>query len=182
MKRLLPILAALAVLAAGCGGSSSKQSSQEQWASNLCTYVGDWKTQVTQTFNDVSKQIQSPQSGMMTTIKADLNKAVTATSDLAKNLKSLPAPQTDSGDKAKQQLDALSSQLDKTVSQSKEALNSLSPNASITQAVSKLSSLAPSLQALSTSVTDTLDSVKASGSELKQGFQDADSCKQFRSS
>jgi hypothetical protein len=179
MRRVAAATALVVLLSAGCGGSS-KPSAEEQWAGQLCTYVGDWKTQVQQTFNDVSKQLQSPQAGTMTTIKADLNKAATATNDLAKNLKSLQAPQSDSGTKAKQQLDALSTQLDKTVSEAKSTLNGIPQGESLTQTIQKLSSLAPSLQALSTSVTTTLDAVKASGSDLKQGFQDADSCKQFR--
>jgi hypothetical protein len=54
--------------------------------------------------------------------------------------------------------------------------------ASASQAAQALSSLAGDLRLLSQQVSSTLSSVEASSSKLKEGFDKAHSCKQFRSS
>jgi hypothetical protein len=171
--------AVLGFLAAGCGGG---QSSEEKWASSVCTNIGNWKQQIQKEVSDARSALQSPGAGTLSAVKTDVNQAVDATKQLASSLKGLGAPNTSSGAQAKQQLDSLSTQLENTVNHAKETVANLPKGASVTESASQLASLGPALQSLSTNVKMTLNSLQASSSDIKKGFDQADSCKQFRSS
>jgi hypothetical protein len=175
---LAAIVVGIVAVAAGCGGSSS--SPEEEWAGSVCSDVTTWKDQVQKSVDSVKQQLQAPQSGMLTSIKADINSAVDATTTLATNLTALDPPDTDEGKQAQQQIDSLATQLKKTVNTVKSTVAGLPQGASASQVVQALVPLAPSLQSLATSASTALASVQAHGDSLKQGFQDADACKPYR--
>ena len=165
----------LAFVAAGCGG----QSEEEKWASSVCSDLGDWKSQVTQATNDIASEVQSPGAGTLAAIETNVRKAVNATSQLASDLRALGAPDTESGAQAKQQLDSLVSELEGTANQAKQTVQS-AKGSGLTQMVQALTPLASELQSLGTKVSSTLTSIQQTSTKLKDGFQKADSCKQFR--
>jgi hypothetical protein len=173
------VVTTLAVLAAGCGGGGS--SKEEQWASSVCTNVANWKQQIQSIGADARSKLQSPSVGTLDAIKADVNKAVDATKQLSSNLKALGAPNSGSGTQAKQQIDSLATQLENTVNMAKQTTANLPKNATLSQTVSQLASLAPALESLLTNTKTTLSSVQTTGSDIKKGFDQAKSCKQFRS-
>jgi len=175
---LVAAMLGLLAVAAGCGGSSA--SPEETWAGSVCSDVTTWKDQVQQSVDSVRKQLQSPQSGMLTSIKSDINSAVDATTTLATNLKALEPPDTDEGKQAQQQVDSLATELKKTVDTVKSTVAGLPEGAGAGQVVQALVPLAPSLQSLATSASNTLASVQARSESLKQGFDDADACKPYR--
>jgi hypothetical protein len=180
MKTLVTTLvlaAGLASVATGCGGKSA----EEEWAGNVCTDVANWKSQVTTATSNIGNALQSPGSGTISTISTEVQSAVTATRELATNLKGDKPPNTDEGDQAKQQLDSLATNAQSTATKAKQTVESVQGE-SPSQALQALSSLAPDLRSLSQQVSSTLSSIQASGSKLKEGFDKADSCKQFRSS
>lgn len=167
----------LAVLAAGCGGS---QSSEEKWANSVCTYFSDWKTSVNQAVSDAKAKVKAPQAGMADAIKADLQSAATATETLTKNLKSL-GPPSDNSNQVKQQLDTLTAQYQQLLNQAKQAAAGVPANAGLSEIANAFLPLATSLQSLGTSTKNTLSAIQADSKALKQGFDDAKSCKEFRS-
>jgi uncharacterized phage infection (PIP) family protein YhgE len=116
----------------------------------------------------------------MATINTEIQSAVDATKKLSSDLKSLDAPNSDSGKQAQQQLTSLSTQLDQTVTKTKQTVANIPSGAAVTEIASQLATLVPSLQALATSASTTLSSIQASAQDLKDGFDKADSCKQFR--
>jgi hypothetical protein len=181
VKALVPALVLAAALAfvAGCGGG---KSAEEQWAGDVCTDVANWQDQVKTATSDISKALQSPGSGTLSTISMEVQSAVDATRQLGTNLRGDKPPNTDEGKQAKQQLDSLATQLQSTAAKAKQAVESVPQGASRSQALQALSSLAPDLKSLSQQVSSTLSSIQASSSTLKEGFDKADSCKQFRSS
>jgi len=174
----LLLAVALASVAAGCGGG---KSAEEEWAGNVCTDVANWKSQVKTATSTISQALQSPGSGTRSTISTEVQSAVDATHQLATNLKGDKPPNTDEGKKAKQQIDSLATQLQSTASKAKQTVESVQ-GASASQALHALSSLAPELQSLAQQVSSALSAIEASSSKLKEGFDKADSCKQFRSS
>jgi hypothetical protein len=179
VRRVASVLALSSILvfvASGCGGSSA----EEKWAGNVCTDIANWQDQVKKSTNNIQAALQSPGAGTLATINSEIQKAVNSTRELAANLKGLKPPNTDEGQKAKQQLDALGTQLQKTTTQAKQTIQSVPKGASASETLKKLSSLAPALQTLATSTSNTLAAVKASGQKIKEGFDKADSCKQFR--
>jgi hypothetical protein len=174
---LIVLAAALALLASGCGGS---KSAEEQFADSVCTSVGEWQDAVDSSVNSVRAQINSPSTGMVASINEEIQSAVDATKKLTSDLKSLDPPKTDDGKQAKQQLLSLNTQLEQTVMKTKTTVAGISDSAGVSEIVQTLATLVPSLQALATSASNTISSIRASSEKLKDGFDKAKSCKQFR--
>ena len=177
LRATLVLSATLAILAAGCGGETS---AEEEWAGDLCTAVSDWRNQVEQSADDVSGQLQSPGAGTLAAIDSEIQEAVDATEKLGDDLNGLEPPDSEAGAEAQQDLDALTVQLDSTVTNTKETVDSLPEDASFSQVAETLAPLVPSLRTLAVSVSTTLESVQKRGSEIKEGFDKADSCEDFR--
>jgi hypothetical protein len=169
----------LVVVAAGCGEKSA--SPEEQWASSVCTAFGDWKGQVQKSVDGVRSQLESPQQGMVTSIKSEVQAAVDATNKLASDLKSIPPVNSSEGATAKQEIDKLATQAESTMNQAKTTVNNLPESASASATLKALAPLAPQLQSLAAQASTTVSNVKAAGSSLQKGFEDAKSCKQFNS-
>jgi uncharacterized protein YicC (UPF0701 family) len=166
----------LLFVAAGCGGPSA----EEKYAGSVCTEISDWEDQIQKSANDVKEKLQSPETGMLAAIDADVQEAIHATDELAANLKSLEPPDTEEGRQAQQQLEALIAQIETTVTKTKQTIESVPQGASTTETLEKLAPLAPAIRSLAVNTSSTLASIKASGSKLKEGFDKADSCEQFR--
>lgn len=177
MRARLALAAALVFAVVGCGGG---QSAAEKWADSVCTNVSTWQSQVKQATDDISAKLQSPGQGTLPAIKQDVHKAVDATSQLTNELKALGKPDTQSGAQAKQQIDGLSSQLDAAVKKARQALDNLPAGAGLRETANTLAPLAPDLKSLASSAKSTLSSIQATGSDMKDGFKKADSCKQYR--
>lgn len=181
MKRLgatLILTATLAFAAASCGGS--EPSATEEWAGDVCSAVSDWQDQLEQSAADIREQVQSPGAGTLAAIESEIEEAVDASNELADDLKSLDPPDTETGDQTKQELDSLADQVEATVEKTKETIDSLPENAGLTKVAETVAPLLPSLQALVTNVSATLASIQERGSELKEGFDKADSCERYR--
>ena len=172
---LLALSVAVAVLSAGCGG----QSAEEKYANGVCTDIGTWKDQIQKSVNDVRDQVQAPGTGTLAAISTNVQSAVGATNNLASDLKSRPAPDTDEGAEAKQDLEALGSQAQATVTNVKQTLANLPQNANLSQIATTLAPLAGSLQSLATKTSSTLESVKSAGSKMKDAFENSDACKKL---
>ena len=172
----LALAATLSFLAAGCGSS---QSAEEKWAGSVCSSVADWQGQIKKSTDNIKSQIQSPSVGMVGEIKGEVSSAVDATDKLGSDLKANGPPNTEGSTEAKQELEAFATQLETSATKARDALDSLSGTTSLSELGAKLAPLAPQLEALAASGKSTITSVSATGTKLKQGFQDADSCKQF---
>jgi len=125
---MLALAAALVVALAGCGSSPSPQ---EKFASSVCSAVGDWSDQVKQSASDVKEQVQSPSTGMIAAIQKDVQAAIDATNTFVTSLGSISAPDSDEGQAAKQQLDALGTQVKSTVTKAQQTVKGIPDNAGI---------------------------------------------------
>ena len=168
--------ATLSFLAAGCGSSAS---AEEKWADSVCTSVGNWQDKVKKSADDIKSKLQSPSVGVAAAIKEDVRSAVDATKGLVSDLKSNGPPNTEGSAEAKQQLDTFATQLQTSATKTGDALDSLSGSASLSELGAKLAPLAPQLEVLAASAKSTVNSLSASGTKLKEGFQDADSCNRY---
>jgi uncharacterized phage infection (PIP) family protein YhgE len=178
VRRVTPILVVsttLAVVAAGCGASP-----EQKWFDSVCADMGDWRGEIQQSADNVRGQLQSPRAGTLAAIDAEARQVVNATDKLAADLRALGPPDTESGAQAKQQLDALASQLETTVAAWKQAVESVPSGAGAAETAQKLAPLVAALQSLATTTSSTLASIETNGTKLKEGFEKADSCEQFR--
>jgi uncharacterized phage infection (PIP) family protein YhgE len=181
MKRLgaaVILTALLAFAAAGCGGSET--SATEDWAGDVCSAVNDWQDQIEQSATDIREQLQSPGVDTLEAIKDEITEAADASIDLSENLKSLKPPDTEAGDRVQQEVDELADQVDKTVDKTRETIEGLPDNASLTEVAQAVAPLLPSIQALVANVSASITGLQERGSELKEAFDKADSCEKFR--
>jgi hypothetical protein len=170
------VAATLSLLAAGCGSSAS---AEEKWADSVCTSVGNWQDKVKKSADDIKSKLQSPSVGTTAAIKEDVTSALDATDGLVSDLKANGPPNTEGSTEAKQELDTFATQLQTTGTKTREALDSLSGGTSLTELGAKLAPLAPQLEVLAASAKSTVNSLSATGTKLKEGFQDAGACNRY---
>lgn len=170
----------LALVAAGCGGSS--QSSQEQWANDVCTPIVNWQKQLKQLVSDAKSAITSPQAGTIDTLKADAQKAKTATATLKSDLKALPPAPGSNGQAAKQTVNSFATQMGQIVDTLTSSVSALSSSSSATEAATALTNAAAQVSPLLTQAKSTVSSLEQTSSDLKSGFQNASACKELKGS
>src|SRR3989304_2585649 len=92
-------VAALALLAAGCGGSdeSTSASPTDEWADGFCTAITTW----TDSLTSVTDQFNSPSSLSTSPLEDAANDVKSSTQTLVDDLKALGAPVTESGQAVK---------------------------------------------------------------------------------
>jgi len=168
----------LSVGVAGCGGSETPAA--ESWADDVCTSIADWKQEIRHAGDDIRAELRSPSTGTLARIGESVQSAADATTNLADDLKGMDAPDVDSGDQAKQQVDAFAGQLEATVDQTKTTVDDIPDSAGLAEIVQALATLVPSLDTLADKGRSALAAVEATGSEIKDGFENADACKPLR--
>lgn len=179
LRRLLvPALAALALLAAGCGGDGNgadETLSTTEWANGLCGSITAWTESLQSaaeplTGGNISKEaLQSAADGVESSTK-----------EFTDDLKDLGKPDTESGQEAKDLLDGLDEELDDDLQEIQSTVDDASP----TDILSTVSTVSETLGNMAQQVSSTfeeLDQLDASN-ELEQAFEEADSCDEIRSS
>ena len=168
---MLVVLAVLALVAAGCGGSSSETKANDAYASSVCSAIGVWEQQIKSIATDFSGSISKA------SLQSKIAQAETATKTLAKQVKAVPPPNTSDGQAAKAQVDQLSSQVASTVSTAQTAVASIPANASVTTVAAALVPLAPQVKGLVSTAKATVTSLQTAKGSLSSAFKSADSCK-----
>jgi hypothetical protein len=167
---MLMLLVVVAVMAAGCGGSSGT-SADEAYANSVCSAIGTWEQQVKGIATDLSGGISKA------SLQAKVTQAEAATKTLATQIKAIPPPATSDGQAAQQQLDQLQTGATATVNSAKSAVAEIPSNASAATVASALAPLAPQVKSLATTAQSTVNSLKEAGGSLASAFKSADSCK-----
>ena len=168
---MLALLAVLALVAAGCGGSSSDTKANDAYASGVCSAIGTWVQQIKSvTSNGLTGGISKA------SLQSKIAQAETATKTLAKQIKAVPPPNTSDGQAAKTQVDQFSSQAASTVSTAQTAVASIPANASATTVAAALVPLAPQVKGLVTTAQTTVKSLQSAKGSLSSAFKSADSC------
>ena len=165
------LVAALALVAAGCGGDSEPEvSASTQWAGDLCTAVATWKSSIS--------TIASTLAGNPTKdgLESAASDAQDSTETLIDTVKGLGSPGTESGDQAKSTVESLADSLQSDVDTIQTAVEDVSGVQGLLTAVSTVSGAVANMTSeLSSSLTE-LQSVENVDNELKQSFSEAESC------
>jgi nitrate/nitrite-specific signal transduction histidine kinase len=181
VRILLPasiLTAALALVAAGCGGG---KSAEEQWAEDVCTPIQNWSDQISQLIDDAKAALSSPSGSTIEQLSTDAQKAATATNSMRNDLRDLPPAPGENGQTARETLTSFANQMSQTVSALKESVAKLTSSTSVSQATIVLSSAAGQVSTLTTQAKSAVSTVEQMSSKLRSGFEDADSCKDLRS-
>lgn len=177
MNFRVPTLALAGLLAAalltGCGGGNTDQKANEAYASEVCTALGNWLT-------EVKKADTAPSLSGITkaSIDAKLNHFETATKKFVSRIKAVPAPNTAEERAAKKDIDRqLITSAQAESNSAKTVASTIVANANnVTQVVAALSAL-PDYRALKATTQQTL-TLSAQGS-LASAFKSEPSCKQL---
>ena len=172
---LMAVVAALAIVSAGCGGSDGDSdaaaSSADAWAAGFCSAITDWTDElqtITAQFSDTSNLSQD---GLQTAAE-DIRDA---TDTLVDDLKGLGTPDTDSGEEIRSSIDSLSETLEAESGEITDAVDGIS---GITGIPGAATSITTSLSAMGTAFSATLqtiDSADAKG-ELQSALEDSPEC------
>jgi membrane protein implicated in regulation of membrane protease activity len=167
----LAVVIVSAFVVAGCGGSD--ESSSESYANDVCSSFNTWVSDLEETTNTLKDQ------GLSITgddIRTAVDDAGAATDTLTANLKDAGPPDTESGDKAKSELETLENQLQHQVQVVKDAVASGgSPLSLVSTVTAAISTAASDVQ----STFRELENVDPAG-ELGDAFKNSDDCKSLR--
>jgi hypothetical protein len=163
------------LVAAGCGGSSSNESSAEEWAGGLCSALTTWTSSVKSAANSLKG---NPSEDGLKSAAGDIN---SASDTLVGDLKDLGKPDTKAGQDAKDAVDQLSSEVEDDVQEIQSTVDKVSGVQGVLAAASSVSATLSKMGNQINSAASKLDSADPSG-ELKQAFQDSPACKSLTSS
>ena len=167
---LTAVCAAAIALTTGCGGGDGDDASAtDEWASSVCTAVDSWRTSVDAAADAI--QADPTREG----IQEAADDLTTATEKLVDDLNGLGRPETEAGQEAQESVDALTNELEQSVTTMENAVDDASGASGILNAVSVISG---NLVTMGQSVTSTLTSIQEleGADELRQAFEQADSC------
>jgi len=167
----IALVASLALVAAGCGGSdeSSETSATVEWADGYCTAITSWSDDLKQATAGLPSSLN--QEGL----DQAANDVRTSTQQLVDDLKSLGAPDTESGQEVKDALDELSTTLDDSVAEIEAATEGVSGLTDLPAAISTISTTLSAMGTAFSSTFQTIENADAQG-ELQDAFEQADSC------
>jgi uncharacterized protein YoxC len=178
LQRLFVPAFATIMLAAGCGGDGNGggTTSPTEWADGLCSATTTWTESLT-------SSAQSLQGGALTkeSLQGVTDDVKDSTKTYVDDVKGLGKPDTEAGQQAKEELDGLADDLNDGVEKIDMAADEASGTSGVLGAISSISS---TLQMTGQQVSSSLEQLEQldSAGELEQGFQEADSCDQLRSS
>ena len=173
----IALVASLAFVAAGCGGSdeSSEASTTVEWADGYCTAVTSWSDDLKQVLVDLTS---SPSQNGLDQAANDVR---TSTQQLVDDLKSLGTPDTESGQEVKDALDELATTLEADLTEIADTVEGVSGLTDLPGAITSISTALSSMSSASASTFQTIEDADVQG-ELEDAFEQADSCSEITGS
>jgi hypothetical protein len=168
---ILALIAVLALVGAGCGGSSSDTKANEAYANSVCSAIGNWEQEI----NSIATSFTGGVS--QASFQASITQAQAATKTLLTQIKAVPPPDSSEGQAAKQQLDQLSTDISNAVDAASTALTQVQANPSAAALSATVATLAPQVQSLASETKSAISTLKDAGGSLSSAFKSTDSCK-----
>ena len=179
MPAVIASFLVLGVLAAGCGGGgggSSDTESAQDWADGVCSAINTWTDSLRSAGQSLTGGNLSESA--LTGAASDLQDS---TAQLKDDLGSLGKPDLDAGDKAKDTVDTLSSNIQDNVDKIEGAINDAKDGGNL---VNVLSTVTSTISTMGTQVQTAFTDLENldPGGELESAFKNASSCKSLTSS
>jgi methyl-accepting chemotaxis protein len=167
----LAVVAALALVAVGCGGSDDDENPAAAWASGFCSAVTNWTDElqtVTSQFSDTSNLSQDG-------LQSAADDVTSATDELVDDLRGLGAPETEGGEEIRSALDSLSTTLESEAASIEETVEGIS---GLTGIPSAITAVTTSLSAMGNAFASTLQTIESAdtGDELQTALEDSPEC------
>jgi hypothetical protein len=171
---LVALVAALALVAAGCGGDDEAASSTDEWAEELCTSVRDWQDELDRIGDDLGDASLSRDS-----LEEAADEAETATDEFIERLRDLGAPETESGNAVEEEVEELADIVEEEREAIRESVDDIDGLGGVAEA---LGTIGASIAEMGTAAEQTLrsiDEADASG-EVETALDNAESCDELR--
>jgi preprotein translocase subunit SecG len=178
----LVVIAAIVVAVVLVRNSKSESTpSTTEWAGEVCTSLDKWRTSITSLASVTGIPTQDD-------VRKKLTDAQVATEQLVTDLKNIGPPETTSGTVLKHELEQQGDQLQQSYEKVKTGAQSAVNNASGTaDLLRRLAAVLPDFQKLVNEISTTIETLESSNvagdsaDEVRQGFENAESCKKLRS-
>jgi len=178
----LVVIAAIVLAVVLVRNSKSESTpSTTEWAGEVCTSLDKWRTSITSLASVSGIPTQDD-------VRKKLTDAQVATEQLVTDLKNIGPPETTSGTELKHELEQQGDQLQQSYEKVKTGAQSAVNNASGTaDLLRRLAAVLPDFQKLVNEISTTIETLESSNvagdsaDEVKQGFENAESCKKLRS-
>jgi hypothetical protein len=178
------VAAALLGVASGCGSSGSSEGTLSTTTITPAAAFADGLCSAASTYKESVKSATSSLKGNKPTkgnVQGAVDDLTSATQKLVTDLKALDAPSTSDGQKAKQAVSGLATELQNDLQAIKASLQSI---ASIADVPSVAATVSTTLQAAQSEISAAVVQLQALDpkSELQQAFQSSGACKSLSSS
>jgi len=180
MRKTLVFATAVTALAfaAGCGGGDESSASPTvEWADGFCTAITSW----TDAFQRVGDQFADPSSLSQAGLETATGDIRAATEQLVDDLKSLGAPETESGQAAKESIDELATTLENELADIEDTVQGASGLTEVPEAIASITAALSSMSTAFGSTLQTLESGDTKG-ELQSALEQAPACSAITSS
>jgi hypothetical protein len=171
---LLGLVCSLALVAAGCGGDDSA-SATDEWAESFCTSITTWRGEISQ----ATDELTDLSSLSVDSFQSAAEDARAATSDLMDELRALGAPETSSGEEAKQAFDDFTTTADEERADIEDAVQGVSSATDLPGAFQTITAAVANVNEAFMSMLETVRSGDAAD-ELETSFENADACDDLR--
>jgi hypothetical protein len=174
LAALAVVLAALALVAAGCGGDDEETSSAATWAEDFCTSVTDWQDELEQIGEDLAA------SPSVDALEDASQAASDATDAFVEEVRELGGPETESGQAVEDSLEELADIVDEEKAEIEEAVDDAD---GLTGAAGAVAAIGTSISTMATALQTTLQAVEdsdASG-ELETALDETPACDELSS-
>lgn len=180
MRKQIVVFSALAAIAlptTGCSGSGDSQTNPEDWANDVCASISTWDDAIA----EATTTLGDPGNLSVNDFKSALTSVVDATEAFVADVGELGPPDTEAGEEAEEQLQALSDDLR---SESDVLTGAIDADAdTITELLANLSTITGALSTMTATTATTLDSIGNldGAAELERAFESAQDCQQLQS-
>jgi hypothetical protein len=166
---LAAAVAALALVASGCGDDNGEASSAEEWAEEFCTLVNDWETELEGIGEDLEDDLSQD------SIEQAAEDADSATDSFVDDLRALGGPDTESGDVVEQEVEELGDTVDDEREEIRQAVEDAEDLGDVARAFGVIGE---SIAAMTSAVEETLQSIDDAdpGDELRTALEETEAC------
>jgi hypothetical protein len=178
---LLPILVALAFLAASCGGDdddepTAEESSSQEWVDGFCSAAADWRTSL----EDVISGVANPSGLNADAIRDAVDEGLDATETVLGDVRDLGTPDTEAGAEVKQIVDSMASSVETTVDDMRAEFDD--DSASVQELLGKVALAAGQLGGLQQELQSSLEDLEeVDTGELRSELDANEDCSAARS-
>jgi hypothetical protein len=178
LAALLVLVAAFALVAAGCGGDDeASEDSAVSWANDFCGAVEAWTAEV----QAVGESLGDPTSLSLDALREAGEDVSAATETFVDEVRGLGRPDTESGEEVESSVQALADSIDAEKAKLEDALEDVD---SLSEALTAASAVGASLQAMAASFQSTYSALQNAdaGGELETAFEQAEACDEISTS